>query len=115
MGRICRVISAVKVKSDLGLSEVADGTYTATLEVHDPTGLAANASTQVTIALCPSCITRESPCPSVAVSCPEKAESDQPMTFQAHVYGGDPAVQVTYMDNQRGKISDGQRTLYDYG
>ncbi|HZI86464.1 MAG TPA: hypothetical protein VFD48_06500, partial [Pyrinomonadaceae bacterium] len=76
------------------LSNVADGTYTANVEVNDGTGLAANASTKVTIALCRSCITRESPCPTIMVSCPENAKSNQSMTFQAHVYGGDPTVKV---------------------
>ncbi len=71
------------------LSDVADGTYTATVEVNDRTGLAAVASTKVTIALCRSCITRESPCPTIMVSCPENAESNESMTFQAQVYGGD--------------------------
>lgn len=93
------------------LSDVADGTYTANVEVHDGTGLAANTSTRVTIALCPNCITRESPCPTVAVSCPEKAESNQSMKFQAHVYGGDPTVKVTYTWSvSAGKITNGQGT-----
>ena len=93
------------------LSDVADGTYTANVEVNDGTGLTANASTKVTIALCRSCVTRESPCPTVSVSCPENAKSNQSMTFQAHVYGGDPAVKVTYTWSiSAGKISGGQRT-----
>ena len=93
------------------LSNVADGTYTANVEVNDATGLTAMASTKVTIALCRTCITRESPCPAVAVSCPEKAESNQSMTFQAHVYGGDPTIRVTYTWSvSAGKISNGQGT-----
>ena len=39
------------------LSDVAEGTYTANVEVNDGTGLTASASTKVTIALCQSCIT----------------------------------------------------------
>ena len=74
------------------LSDVADGTYTANVEVNDPAGLTAIASTKVTIALCPNCITRESPCPTIAVSCPEIAKSNETMTFQANVYGGIPDV-----------------------
>ena len=93
------------------LSEVAAGTYTTNVEVNDGTGLAANASTKVTIALCPDCITKESPCPTVAVTCPENAESNQSMKFQAHVYGGDPTVKVTYTWSvSAGKISGGQGT-----
>src|ERR1044072_1556 len=68
------------------LSDVADGTYDANVEVNDKTGLAANASTKVTIGLCGSCITRESPCSTIMVSCPEDAKSNQSMTFEAHVY-----------------------------
>jgi hypothetical protein len=93
------------------LSDAADGTYTATVEVNDGRGLAANGSTKVTIALCSSCVTRESPCPTVMVSCPENVKSNQSMTFQAHVYGGDPAVKVTYTWSvSAGKISGGQGT-----
>jgi hypothetical protein len=91
------------------LSDVADGTYTANVEVYDDTGLTANDSTKVTIALCRSCITRESPCPTIMVSCPENVKSNQPMTFQAHVYGGDPNVKVIYRWSvSAGKISGGQ-------
>src|SRR5688572_22960151 len=96
-----------KVIWDLG--DVADGTYTANVEVNDDTGLAATDSTQVTIALCRSCISRESPCPTIVVSCPENAKSNQSMTFQAHVYGGDPTLKVTYTWSvSAGKISGGQ-------
>jgi len=93
------------------LSDVADGTYTASVEVNDGTGLTANASTRVTIALCRNCITRESPCPTIIVSCPENAKSNESMTFQAHVYGGDPTVKITYTWSvSAGKISGGQGT-----
>ena len=93
------------------LSDVADGTYTAIVEVKDATGLAATDSTKVTIAQCRSCITRESPCPTVMVSCLENAKSNQSMTFHAHVYGGDPRVKVTYTWSVgAGKISGGQGT-----
>lgn len=93
------------------LSGVADGTYTANVEVNDSTGLTANASTKVTIAMCPNCITLESPCPTIAVSCPENAKSNDSMTFQAHIYGGDPNVKVTYTWSvNAGKISGGQGT-----
>ena len=93
------------------LRDAADGTYTANVEVNDGTGHTANASTKVTIELCRSCITRESPCPTIAVSCPENANSNQSMTFQAHVYGGDPTVKVTYTWSvTAGKISGGQGT-----
>ena len=93
------------------LSEVADGTYTAQVEVNDGTGLTATASTKVTIAPCRSCLTIESPCPTIMVSCPENAKSNESMTFQAHVYGGDPTEKVTYTWSvSAGKISGGQGT-----
>ena len=93
------------------LSEAADGTHTANVEVNDGMGHSVNTSTKVTIALCGGCITKESPCPTVMVSCPEYAKSNQSMTFQADVYGGDPTVNVTYTWSvSAGKISSGQGT-----
>ena len=91
------------------LSDVADGTHTANVEVNAGRGLVANGSIKVTIAQCRSCITRESPCPTIIVSCPANATSKQSMTFQAHVYGGDPSVKATYTWSvSAGKISGGQ-------
>ena len=93
------------------LSGVADGTYTANVEVNDGTGLTANTSTKVTIALCQRCFIRESPCPTIMVSCPDNAKSNQSLTFQADVSGGDPTVKVTYTWTvTAGKISGGQGT-----
>jgi len=93
------------------LSDVAEGTYTATVEVNDGTGLTATDSIKVTTALCPNCITRESPCPTIMVSCPENAKSNASMTFKAQVYGGDSNVKVTYTWSvSAGKISSGQGT-----
>jgi hypothetical protein len=83
------------------LSDVGDGAYTANVEVNDRTGLTANASTKVTIAPFRSCITRESPCPTIMVSCPENAKSNESMTFQAHVYGGDPNVKIHLVSQRR--------------
>ncbi len=59
------------------LSDVAAGTYTATVEVNDDTGLTAADSIRVTIALCRDCITRESSCPIILVSYSENAKSNQ--------------------------------------
>jgi hypothetical protein len=93
------------------LSGVADGTYTANVEVSDSKGLTANDSTKVAIAPCHSCVMIESPCPTIAVSCPESAESSQSMKFEAQVYGRDPTFQVTYTWLvSDGKISHGQGT-----
>ena len=93
------------------LSDAGNGTYTANVEVNDGTGLTAHDSTKVTLALCHDCTTRVSPCPTIDVSCPSNAKSNQSMTFQAHVYGGDPTVKVTYTWSvSAGKISGGQGT-----
>lgn len=93
------------------LSDATDGTYTATVEANDPTGLTGTDSTKVTVAMCRNCVTSESPCPTIMVSCPEKATANESMTFQAQVYGGDPTVNVTYTWSvSAGKISGGQGT-----
>jgi len=61
--------------------------------------------------LCQRCFTRESPCPTIMVSCPDNAKSNQSLTFQADVSGGDPTVKVTYTWTVTvGKISGGQGT-----
>ena len=45
------------------------------------------------------------------VSCPEDAKSNESMTFQANIYGGDSTVKVTYRWSvNAGKISGGQGT-----
>ena len=91
------------------LSSAPSGTYTANVEVSEGNGLIATDSTKVTIALCPDCITRESPCPVISVICPETAKSNQSMTFEAQILGGDPTVKVTYTWTvSAGKISAGQ-------
>lgn len=93
------------------LSGVTEGTYTANVEVNDPTGLTAIASTKVAIGLCQSCFTIESPCPVIVVDCPETAKPNESMTFEAHVYARDPDVKVTYTWSvSAGKISRGQGT-----
>lgn len=66
------------------LRDVAQGTYTANVEVKDKK-LTAYALTKVTIARCRICEIRESPCPTIMVSCPDNAKSNQSTTFQADV------------------------------
>ena len=92
------------------LNDAVEGTYTANVEVTDGRGLTGTASTKATIAMC-QCMTLGSPCPTVAVSCPENAESNQSMKFHADVYGGDLTVTSTYTWSvSSGKISSGQGT-----
>lgn len=92
------------------LSGVAEGTYTASVEATDRDNLSANAATGVTISPCQSCVTLESPCPTIAVSCPATGLK-QALNFEAHVYGGDPDFKVTYSWTvSSGKIIRGQNT-----
>ena len=71
------------------LSGVANGTYTATVEVNDGNQHTANGSATVTVADCTGCVKPPPPCPTVSVSCPTDVEAGQPITFTASVTGGD--------------------------
>ena len=93
------------------LGGLAVGTYTATVEVNDGTGLTSNASTSVTVAPCSDCGYLSTPCPTVTVSCPSEAVSKQPLTFEATVSGGYTDSTVTYKWSlSAGKIISGQGT-----
>lgn len=90
------------------MSGLAEGTYTATVEVNDGNQLTASALTKVTIARCSDCITISVPCPTVSVSCHSVADSKQPVVFQATV-SGKPEVTTTYTWSvSAGKIISGQ-------
>ena len=92
------------------LSGVAEGTYTATVEVDDGHQHTANGSTSVTIALCSGCDRPPPPCPTVSVSCPDRIDN-QATTFEAIVTGGDPEMKLTYnWSVTAGKIISGQGT-----
>lgn len=98
-----------KVRWDL--SGLADGTYTATVEVNDGNQLTATASTTVTIARCSDCMTIVFPCPTVSVSCPSHTDSKQPLVFEATVSGGYTDMKPTYTWSvTAGKIISGQGT-----
>jgi hypothetical protein len=91
------------------LTGVANGTYTATVEVNDGNQHTANGSTTVTVADCSGCVEPPKPCPTVSVSCPSDIEAGQPITFTASVTGeGGP---WTYnWSVSAGTISSGQGT-----
>ena len=91
------------------LTGVANGTYTATVEVNDGNQHTANGSATVTVADCPGCVEPPKPCPNVSVSCPSDVEAGQPITFTASVTGeGGP---WTYnWSVSAGTISSGQGT-----
>jgi hypothetical protein len=95
----------------LDLTGVAPGTYTVTVEVDDGCGCVSFATTEVTVDRCP-CITPEVPrCPTVNVSCPDRVDVGQPITFTASVSGGDPNVTPTFnWTVSAGTITSGQGT-----
>ena len=77
------------------LSGLAEGTYTATVEINDGNQHTATGSTSVTIALCPGCEAPPPRCPTVSVSCSNRSDN-QTITFEAKVAGGDAEMKPTY-------------------
>ena len=93
------------------LSGVANGSYTATVEVNDGNQHTANGSTTVTVADCTGCVAPPPPCPTVSVSCPTDVDPNAPITFTASVSGGAPGATFTYnWSVSAGTISSGQGT-----
>ena len=93
------------------LTGVANGTYTASVEVNDGNQHTATGQTTVTVADCTDCVKPPPPCPTVAVSCPNEVDPGQPITFTASVSGGDSAATYTYnWSVSAGTISSGQGT-----
>ena len=93
------------------LTGVADGTYTATVEVNDGNQHTVSGTATVTVAVCPGCEKPPPPCPTVSVSCPSDIDAGQPITFTASVTGGDANATLTYnWSVSAGTISSGQGT-----
>ena len=93
------------------LTGVADGTYTATVEVNDGNQHTATGSTTVTVAVCTGCVEPPKPCPTVSVSCPSEVEADQPITFTASVSGDTGGATTTFnWSVSAGTITSGQGT-----
>jgi len=93
------------------LTGVANGTYTATVEVNDGNQHTATGSATVTVAECSGCEIPKPPCPTVSVSCPDSVEFNQPITFTASVSGGPEGFTPTYnWSVSAGTISGGQGT-----
>jgi hypothetical protein len=92
------------------LTGVADGTYTATVEVNDGNQHTATGSTTVTVAVCPGCVAPPPPCPTVSVSCPSEVEAGQPITFTASVTGEGAPTPTFNWSVSAGTISSGQGT-----
>lgn len=92
------------------LSGLAEGSYTATVEVNDGNQHTASGSTTVTVAPCPGCDPPPPLCPSVSVSCPNDLASKS-ITFEAIVKDGDPEMKPSYTWSiSAGKIVSGQGT-----
>jgi hypothetical protein len=93
------------------LSGVANGSYTASVEVDDGNQHKVSSSATVTVADCADCVKPPPPCPVVSVSCPSEGEAGQPITFTASISGGDSAATYTYnWSVSAGTISGGQGT-----
>jgi hypothetical protein len=93
------------------LTGVANGTYTATVEVNDGTpGHTASGSATVTVADCPGCVKPPPPCPNISVSCPSEVDLGQPATFTASVTGGEGLTPTYNWSVSAGTISSGQGT-----
>ena len=93
------------------LSGVANGTYTATVEVDDGNQHKVTGSATVTVADCSGCVKPPPPCPTVSVSCPSDVGPNEPITFTASVAGGDAGATWTYnWSVSAGTISSGQGT-----
>ena len=92
------------------LTGVADGTFTATVEVNDGNQHTASGSTTVTVAVCPGCVAPPPPCPTVNVSCPSEVEAGQPITFTATVAGEGAPTPTFNWSVSAGTISSGQGT-----
>jgi len=91
------------------LSGVANGSYTATVEVDDGNMHKVTGTATVTVADCTDC---KVPfvCPTVSVSCPNQADPGTPATFNATI-SPDPGVPVTYnWSVSAGTITGGQGT-----
>ena len=93
------------------LTGVANGSYTATVEVNDGNQHTANASATVTVADCSPCEPPPPPCPTVSVSCPDSVDLGSPVTFTASVSGGPEGFAPTYnWSVSAGTITSGQGT-----
>ena len=92
-------------------SGVADGSYTATVEVNDGNQHTATSSVTVTVGVCTGCEKPPPVCPVVSVSCPSDVGPSEPITFTASVSGGEAGATWTYnWSVSAGTISSGQGT-----
>jgi hypothetical protein len=93
------------------LSGVANGSYTASVEVNDGNTHKASGTTTVAVADCTGCVAPPPPCPTISASSPSDVALGAPITFTASVSGGDSGVSATYnWSVSAGTITSGQGT-----
>jgi K319-like protein len=93
------------------LSGVANGTYTASVEVDDGNQHKVPGSATVAVGDCPDCRVPPPPCPTVSVSCPDSVDVGQAVTYTASVNGGPPNLTPTFnWSVSAGTITSGQGT-----
>jgi PKD domain-containing protein len=92
------------------LSDVKEGTYTATVEASNKHKHTASASITVAVVMCPSFLPDPPPCATISVSCPSTAESKGSVTFEATVSGGPEITPTFEWSLSAGKIISGQGT-----
>jgi hypothetical protein len=91
------------------LSGVANGSYTATVEVNDGNQHVVNGTATVTVAECSGCAVPPPPCPNVSVTCADSVELGSPITYTANVTGGPGTVTYNWSVSA-GTITSGQGT-----
>ncbi len=91
------------------LTGVADGSYTASVEVNDGNQHIVSSSATVTVAMCSGCVKPPPPCPTVSVSCPDAVGVGEPITYTANVAGGPPNMTYNWSVSA-GTITSGQGT-----
>jgi len=91
------------------LSGVANGTYTASVEVNDGNQHTASGSATVTVADCTGCVPPPPVCPTVSVSCPDQVEPNAAITYTASVTQAPSGVTYNWSVSA-GTITSGQGT-----
>ncbi|HSE36955.1 MAG TPA: hypothetical protein VLG74_06595, partial [Blastocatellia bacterium] len=92
------------------LTGVADGSYTATVEVNDGNQHPVTGTATVAVGPCSDCEKIPPPCPQVSVSCPsDGVDVGTPITFTASVSGGPESMTYNWSVSV-GTITSGQGT-----
>ena len=89
------------------LSGVANGSYTATVDVNDGNQHTVQGTATVNVTDCPDCVTPPPPCPTVSVTCTDAVNVGEAITFTASV-GQAPANATYNWSVSAGTITSGQ-------